>query len=334
MSTRYVWDIYDKKTVYEKVQERVDHVDNLLVHTNLSYAAAMFQSYTMSDDNRLFVSNDPTWVNSPADKKADSLRFMMLEGTDVKKPSISQPRMFCNEYQDEYSEPLYWLTANNRGGNGYYMFTLIAVKESERGEASSPNWAQYARDFSLYTTNGVDAQGPNKIGTVSSGTSGFYPEDGASRQKWYSFKGSDSIDPLGIAYSSSKPERGEAVAVTVDVPSNNLGGNISYLYQYSVNGGSTWVSAGSATAEIQKEITVPDNAEQFMARVRAQDDIGFVSADYVTGANLEVQTMHLWVGVDGIARRGRKLWVGVNGVAHPVVRGWVGDANGKAKRWF
>lgn len=109
---------------------------------------------------------------------------------------------------------------------------------------------------------------------------------------------------------------------------------VSYLYQYSTNSGVSWVTVGTATADTQMEITIPDGAEQFMARVRAQDDIGFTSADYVSGANVDVQTMRLWAGVNGVAKEGRKLWVGVNGTARPVVRGWVGDESGTARRWF
>lgn len=109
---------------------------------------------------------------------------------------------------------------------------------------------------------------------------------------------------------------------------------VSYLYQYSTDGGLTWLTAGSATTDTQKEIIVPENAEQFKARVKAQDDIGFTSADYVSGNNVEVQTMRLWAGIGGEAREGCKLWVGVNGAARPAARGWVGDENGKARRWF
>lgn len=111
-------------------------------------------------------------------------------------------------------------------------------------------------------------------------------------------------------------------------------GTISYLYQYSTNGGQTWTSVGNATTNTQKEVTVPESAEQFMVRVRAQDDIGFTSTDYVAGSNLEVQIMRLWVGVDNVAHKGKKLWVGVDGVARRAVRAWVGDENGTARRWF
>jgi len=113
-----------------------------------------------------------------------------------------------------------------------------------------------------------------------------------------------------------------------------LGGIVSYQYEYSTNGGNSWASAGGPTTDTEKDIVVPEKAEQFMARVRAQDDMGFVSNDYVIGPNVPVQTMRLWVGVDNRANPGKKLWVGVDGKARRVVRAWVGDENGKARRWF
>lgn len=109
---------------------------------------------------------------------------------------------------------------------------------------------------------------------------------------------------------------------------------VSYLYQYSTNGGASWVNAGGITTDTQKEITIPNDAEQFMVRVRAQDDIGFTSNDYVSGANLTVQTIRLWIGVANTAKQGRKLWIGVDGKARRAVRAWVGDETGKARRWF
>lgn len=113
-----------------------------------------------------------------------------------------------------------------------------------------------------------------------------------------------------------------------------LGGTVFYQYQYSLDGGNTWLNAGTETTATETEIMIPDGAEQFVARVRASDDWGFISTDYITGSNVMVQTMRLWMGVEHAARRGRKLWVGVDGKARQVVRAWVGDENGKAKRWF
>lgn len=113
----------------------------------------------------------------------------------------------------------------------------------------------------------------------------------------------------------------------------NLGYTVFYLYQYSINGGSSWITVGTATADTQIEIMIPERAEQFMARARAQDDIGFTSADYVAGANLAVQTMRLCIGVNSVARKGVKSWVSPDGTAHRFKRAFVG-IDGKARRWF
>lgn len=170
-------------------------------------------------------------------------------------------------------------------------------------------------------------------GGLSETTISLYSTDA---QTWETMVMPASKNWAGVVYGD---DRFVAVSMQNDgaayLPDKaDLGYTISYLYQYSANNGTSWITVGSATADTQKEITVPDKAEQFMARVRAQDDIGFTSADYVAGENLTVQTMLLWVGVDGVARRGRKMWVGVNGEARPIVHGWVGDENGKARRWF
>ena len=188
-----------------------------------------------------------------------------------------------------------------------------------------------AGDVEVYTQK--SSQGAF-ISNVSGDSKSTYPEDGSQGDNWYVYKGSNSIDPLSITYSSSRPERGERVTVMLNPRANALGGTVSYLYQCSIDGGRTWATAGEATTETEKEITVPSNAERFTVRVRAQDDIGFTSTDYVTGSTVEVQTMKLWVGVDNKARPGRKLWVGIDGKARPVAAAWVGDENGKARKWF
>lgn len=146
--------------------------------------------------------------------------------------------------------------------------------------------------------------------------------------------GINGTDDNGLAYGDNKFVCFEAYGKRFAYTQSGYGGTISYQYQYSIDGGTTWTAAGPATTDTEKTITVPQDAEQFMVRVRAQDDMGFVSDDYVAGENLMVQVMMLWVGVNGVARLARKASVGVNGAARPVVRGWVGDENGVARRWF
>ena len=128
---------------------------------------------------------------------------------------------------------------------------------------------------------------------VSSATSNKYPTTSGGAQSgghWYTFQGSDSIDPTAVSYSNSKPKPGESVTVTITPCSNTYGGTVSYQYQYSTNGGSSWQNAGSKTTDKSKAITIPANAAKFCVRVLASDDMGFTSTTYVTGATLNINS--------------------------------------------
>lgn len=338
MSTRYVWDVYNTKADRRPVEKK--HQSGVVILTSISstYAMAKASSYKIGSTDsgqKVFELENPTWLTSFLSTDASSQRYLIVDKANSQSATASSIRMLYNDAQEDYDEPLYWATVERTSSGANYSYAkYILVKKSGLDGLSDLNYYARAQDYTIFEMEDYLAQGDTKTGAVSSSSSEAHPDDGAYGSSWYVYQGSDSIDPLSISYSNSKPERGDSVSVMVNAPQDNLGGIISYLYQYSTDGGNTWTTAGSATSDTQKEITVPDNAEQFMARVRAQDDIGFTSLDYVAGANLEVRTMHLWVGVDGAARRGRKLWVGVNGAARQVVRAWVGDGNGKAKRWF
>lgn len=215
-------------------------------------------------------------------------------------------------------------------------FVIVGSDEKIAYSANAENWTASA-PFGNIDLHSV-SYGNGKFFAV-----GFNDNSGETT----SVCSADAVTWESLAMPSSKMWNavayGESGFVAVSMLSDaaaylpdeaDLGYTVSYLYQYSINGGSSWITVGAATTNTQIEITIPESAEQFMARVRAQDDIGFTSADYVTGANLAVQTMRLWVGVANAAKQGRKLWVGVDGTARRVVRAWVGDENGTARRWF
>lgn len=317
MSTRYVWDkynvIYGNKQTVEKTKYSIDldgpdYDGAFYFSTGIKTAADGSYTLTGTVLNAISASHTETYVYA----SASTYRY----GAKYKTGNTSY-------IENTEASSAYWCFQVSHYGN--YTYKGEAVLRQDASSFAS----QYA--FSAYELS--KTKGPTKIGTVSSANSDAYPQDGVSGSNWYVYKGSDSIDPLSVTYSTNEPDRGETVTAIVE-PQATQGVTISYLYQYSTDGGQTWTSAGNATTDTQKGITVPSNAEQFMVRVRAQDDIGFTSADYVTGANLEVQIMRLWVGVDNAAHKGTKLWVGVDGAARRVVRAWVGDENGKARRWF
>lgn len=147
---------------------------------------------------------------------------------------------------------------------------------------------------------------------------------------WREYAGSDNIDPQAINYPGN-PRSGDTVAISVIPRTPVHGGTISYLYQYSVNGGA-WTDIQTTTAT-SVDFTIPSNAKTIQFRVRAQDNMGFTSTTYVTGASVVVERLNAWIGVNGKARKGVELYVGVNGKARKVTAAYIG-VNGKARRFL
>ena len=167
------------------------------------------------------------------------------------------------------------------------------------------------------------------VGYVS-GTSNYsYPIDGVSGSYYYIFEGSDCIDPTSVSYSTTEPSGGKSITISVTARSNTYGGTISYQYQYSTNGGSSWTTITTTTSK-SRSVTIPKGATQFMARVRASDNYGFTSSTYVSGANLTVKNDSNFVGVDG-AVKGITAVLCVDGVVKTNVKMYHG-VNGTVKQ--
>lgn len=121
------------------------------------------------------------------------------------------------------------------------------------------------------------------IGLISSNAQNAYPENGHIAPYWYKSKGNDNVDPDSVSIPSTVSGN-DPLPVTVAPSTPTYGGTISYKYEYSVNGGQSWVSTGGATTDTTKTITIPAGAQTMRVRVKAQDDMGFISNDYVVSA--------------------------------------------------
>lgn len=185
-----------------------------------------------------------------------------------------------------------------------------------------------------FAVNTMSPSSGSLVGTVSSASKSTYPSQsggGISGNYWYTYLGSDSIDPTEISVSKEEPRPGDKVTVSITPRTNTYGGTISYFYQYSVNGGG-WTDI-KTTTETSVSFTIPANAKTIQFRARAQDNMGFTSTTYVTSTATDVERLNLWVGVNGKARKGVEMYVGVNGKARKVTAAYIG-VNGKARRFL
>ena len=146
--------------------------------------------------------------------------------------------------------------------------------------------------YDFYLTNCYeytvgDTKGTTSYGNISSASSGAYPENGKSGSYWYVYKGSDTIDPVSVSYSSSI-QGGQTVEITINPSTGNVyGGTIKYKVEYQLNGGS-WKVANSGTTNTNLSILVPAGTQTFRARATASDNMGFTSTTAVTGATVNV----------------------------------------------
>lgn len=111
----------------------------------------------------------------------------------------------------------------------------------------------------------------------------------ATSSYFYDRIGSDNIDAKSISLSKSSVKVGEDVTITVSPStSNTYGGTISYTYQYSTNGGSTWSSLKTTT--LTSATVNISSGTSFKARVVASDNYGFTSSTYTTSTVIPIIT--------------------------------------------
>lgn len=181
-------------------------------------------------------------------------------------------------------------------GSGYISSTSGALYYGE-------NWIEHPSYKGLYPGTNTDwsctkytsesYQAPYQyyapgsfLDYVSSASSGAYPSDDESGGSYYKRQGTDTIDPAAITLPDLILE-GRTITVTLTPSAGKVyEGAVTYTYQYRTDGG-TWQDLG-VTGAVSCVVQVPDGAATIEVRARAQDDLGFVSNDWVTSAAAEV----------------------------------------------
>lgn len=267
MSTRYVWGKYTKTTELVAGQATgPSTVYTATIHKGVT-VGWLAPSYKINSDGKCVPSGNYFRVTSETTNPSTSTFKYFFTATCIKYVALTNTI--------EYGPYSVYLPPT--GAATWHIFENGTYQVGVGGDEGG-----FIR---LYTASLSAAKG-SFVGNVSSSSSSAYPNDGASGDNWYTYAGSDSIDPTAINYSTSKPGSGDTITVSITRPNNTLGGTVYYQYSYSVNGGASWTNAGSKTTATSQSITIPAAATQFQARIQASDDIGFTSSSYITGTNL------------------------------------------------
>lgn len=341
MSTRYVWDTFDIKYMYnQNVEQSIGSYD-YSSEINDTYHKYGGTSYTFDENTGKYTLSGGLWIESQyANLNAREFPYLALKTSNSVSTIPTDTKVLYNGYQNEYDDDLYWYFIYLGGGSGWVNIRAITVKESDLSKVTDNNYTSFDQSFQVLSSKSYQTKGNPKGKMLSSSYRSKYPDDGirkvtgsAAYEEWCTYKGSDNIDPYSVNYSSDELEAGKSITVTLNPRSNTYGGTVYYQYSYSTNGGTSWTNYGGKTTSTSQNITVPSNATQFRVRVQTSDDMGFTSTDYVTGTNLEVSQMKAYVGEKGIARKVDKMYIGVDGVARQVIKGYVG-VDGIARKFL
>lgn len=255
MSTRYVWGRYtaqqrqEYRTRYREVTEDIGQHFFNLSGANASYGTIYIgRSYYLSQ-------SDGTYSES---------NYRQYTWSELSDSPVSG-----------------YITATS--GNMYYSPSWEGVYNIVNGyRVRSDDTTQYTseRYQQLYT---YYVQG--SFIDWKTGNSRYSYSDGYSGGDYYTYQGSDNIDPAAV----NLPENirgGSVVNVSVNPSAGQkYEGLISYQYQYRLDGGN-WVTIG--TSGVSESFTVPNGTQTVQVRVRAQDDLGFVSNDWITSGVVSV----------------------------------------------
>lgn len=262
MSTRYVWNRYEIETSY--ISQRI--YDNSVENTQKIIFCGSEPS--IDEDSGLYIP-------SGARREVSQSEFYALDSYGIT----------TNMYP-------YAVLCQSSTGIGGDRYCEAAVKESHYEYRVESNKLVYSRRAAgsteiLYTFRiQITQEKGSLLGPVSGSSQSSYPSDGVQGSYWYTYQGSDNIDPSACSIPSTI-NGGTAIKITVTPGTGKVyGGTVSYQYQVKLGSGAwTTIATTSATS---RSYTVPYGTASIQVRVRATDYIGFTSSTYVTSSSVTV----------------------------------------------
>lgn len=275
MSTRYVWGRFNFSPEYKLSDDycpvgSYEEGGTLVNNGQMSSTTTFFymaSSLTMSySDSRGAVAR----IN---DEDYDLVNYQYGNITVPAGMYFKAPLNSAYE-KGEYSDPIYYAETScnirgqvyeNQWGNEYKGLFIRSGK---------------VKEVIPYTQKG------SKVSDVSGTSQSTYPDDGVQGSYWYTYQGSDNIDPASASIPSTI-NGGTAINITVTPGTGKVyGGTVSYIYQVSLAGGA-WTTIATTTAT-SRSYTVPYGTASIQVRVQAKDNLGFTSTTYVTSSSVTV----------------------------------------------
>ena len=314
MSTRYVWGRYDLGQSEQVISatstetelppclscDKVDHVSTSGQNFNLYLKTRGYQSgeiIVYANTEYTFDAAKKKYV-IPTTGNYQSIRRPLNSGSDAE---IWSPTSIAVAPESGEEPVAIYITIGERESSQMYMIKLNALQMSRDvywscyfvgGDhvgvsfTSTPPDLPYEDYLSPKGFSYFSVGKGSLVSDVSGTSQSTYPSDGVQGSYWYTYQGSDNIDPSACSIPASIMG-GTAINITVTPGTGKVyGGTVSYQYQVKLGSGAwTTIATTSATS---RSYTVPYGTASIQVRVRAKDNIGFTSSTYVTSSRVNV----------------------------------------------
>ena len=277
MGLRYVWDKYN--VLKDKITYSGSTTITFPAECGATYRCYYTTDWEVVDKSGTKYIRFNTYENLYADPGHGSSGYEDYMIFDPNTMIYEGFRWGGGEFDVALSDVLY---SQSNARLQYRMFTDYTPEDPDAGD-----W-EIDTQFRLTGVSHVSVSDVKStlIGSISNSVETAYPNDAVSGDYWYTYKGSDSIDPVSVSIPTSI-DGGDRITISVTKSnSNTYGGTITYTYEVQLNGGS-WTSIGDSTS-LTKSYTVPKDTTTFRARVKAKDNMGFASSTYVTSKKVTV----------------------------------------------
>lgn len=282
MGTRYVWGQYGVNRSYQKT---TTSTTKAILGSGSITVYYTRDAVSFNEDTRKFsMSGSGDSDLSPGyDHEWSSDIYL---GVDASRSSLN---MYFDSGDRDYDANKIW--------HAEYSGNTCHLTRTENGSVKS---------FSQIASKQVSSKG-SLVGDIFSASSGAYPQDGVQGSYWYTYQGSDNIDPASVSIPAAIMPNQE-ITITVTPGSGKVyGGMVSYQYQVKLDSGA-WQMVATTTATTQI-YTVPAGTQSIQARVVASDNMGFTSDTYVASAAVTVVGTPASITVPGAAMPGQSIQV-------------------------
>ena len=269
MSTRYVWGRYEKSTVSIAEKE-----SSVLVPNQRGQFVVGADGFNLDSDKTLYYAI----LDAPPDPgDAIELSFSTKSFAQIYVGS-GQYVVFNDSNSFTFGSSITLYYCSDIQGHFFEVSPYDYFEWEMRVYESTIYREKYGR-----TTEEVKG---SFLDYVSGTSQSSYPSDGVRGSYWYTYQGSDNIDPSACSIPSTI-NGGTAITITVTPGTGKVyGGTVSYQYQVNL-AGAGWTTIATTTAT-SRRYTVPYGTASIQVRVQAQDNIGFTSSTYVTSSSVTV----------------------------------------------